>query len=95
MQNSISTPIRRVRSFRQVTKHIQWKGRANRRSLMKEKQDYPTLETDKATDLGYAILSVPKDVTQQEKIKRLSLLVDTVMDVEGSDVLCMVMWVPR
>jgi hypothetical protein len=82
---------RRLRSFKDVTKHI---GRKGERSVVKESQDYSVLQPQKVTDLNYFVISVPRNISYDEKLQRLSLLADKVTDVEGSDVICMVMWVP-
>jgi hypothetical protein len=39
-------------------------------------------------------MTIPKDCTYEEKIDRLAEVADTILQVEGSDVMCFSMWVP-
>jgi hypothetical protein len=94
MTNLKPTPRRRLRSFGSLTKHID---KRELRPVIEETQPQRSVsatQTDKTMNLGYLIMSVPKDLTYQEKIERLSEVADTVTAVEGSDVMVFSMWVP-
>ena len=88
-QQSTTPPRRRLRRFRDFIGH-----QKRHKSGLKETQDYSDLQTDETTDLDYFVMSVPKNISYQEKMQRLSALADKVADVDGSDVICMAMWVP-
>ncbi len=90
------TPRRKLRSFKEVTKHVgidrQLRRLAEAMDLTKSRQN--SAVSDETTTLSYFIMSIPKDRTYEEKIDRLSEIADTILEVEGSDVLCISMWVP-
>jgi hypothetical protein len=44
--------------------------------------------------LNYFVMSVPKNLSRNEKIQRIGILANKVTDVEESDVICMAMWIP-
>jgi hypothetical protein len=89
-------PRRRLRSFREVTKHVgidrQLRRLAEALDLTKSRQK--SAVSDETATLSYFIISIPKDCTYAEKIDRLSDVADAILDVEGSDVMCFSMWVP-
>jgi len=84
---------RKLKPFREVTKHVGFdrhvRHLAEALDLTKPRQN--SAET---TNLSYFIMSIPKDGTYEEKIDRLTEVADTILDVEGSDVMCFSMWVP-
>jgi len=88
-----TSPRRRLRPFREVTKHVgldrQVRRLAESLDLTKSRQD--SAET---TTLSYFIMSIPKNCTSDEKLDRLSEVADIVTAVEGSDVMIFSMWVP-
>ncbi len=87
---------RRLRSFREVTKHVgidrQLRRLAEALDLTQSRQN--SAVSDETTTLTYFIMSIPKDCTYEEKIDRLSEIADKVLAVEGSDAICLSMWVP-
>jgi hypothetical protein len=89
-------PRRKLKSFKEVTKHVgverQLRRLAEALDLTKSRQN--SAVSDQSTTLSYFIMSIPKDCTYEEKIDRLSEVADTILEVEGSDVLCFSMWVP-
>jgi len=93
MDTTSSTPHRRLRSFRDVAKHI-GNGRPKQRKMMQEAQDYAVLQTDTFSDLNYFVLSLPKSLSFDEKVKRIAILANKVTDVEESDAICMAIWIP-
>ena len=94
MQNI--APRRRLKSFKEVTKHVgverQIRRLAEAMDLTKPRRN--STVSDETTTLTYFIMSIRKDCTYEEKIDRLSEIADTVLAVEGSDVICFSMWVP-
>ncbi len=94
MQNI--APRRKLKSFKEVTKHVgvdrQIRRLAEALDLTKSRQN--SAVSDETTTLSYFIMSIPKDCTYAEKIDRLSEIADTILDVEGTDVMCFSMWVP-
>jgi hypothetical protein len=89
-------PRRKLKPFREVTKHVgierQIRCLAESLDLTKSRQD--SAVSDEATTLSYFIMSIPKDCAAEDRADRLSELVDTILDVEGSDVMVFSMWVP-
>ncbi len=89
-------PRRKLKSFKEVTKHVgidrQLRRLAEALDLTKPRQDGAV--SDETTTISYFIMSIPKDCTYEEKIDRLSEVADTILAVEGSDVMCFSMWVP-
>jgi len=87
---------RKLKSFKEVTKHVgidrQLRRLAEALDLTKSRQN--SAVSDETTTLSYFIMSIFKDCTYEEKIDRLSEIADTILGVEGSDVLCFSMWVP-
>jgi hypothetical protein len=67
---------------------VLWVG-ASREALELTKSHQNSAET---TNLSYFIMSIPKDGTYEEKIDRLADVAETLLDVEGSDVMCFSMW---
>jgi hypothetical protein len=90
-------PRQKLKPFREVTKHVgldrQVRRLAEALDLTKSRQN--SAVSDETTTLSYFITSIPKDCTYEEKIDRLSEVADTILDVEGSDVMCFSMWVPN
>jgi hypothetical protein len=95
METTTAMPRRKLRSFHDLTKSIGDRQRPKQRKEMREAQDYAVLQTDITSDLNYFVLSLPKNLPDEEKMQRLSLLAaDKVMDSEGSDIICMAIWEP-
>jgi len=46
-----------------------------------------------STDLSFAFISVPQHLDDETKMDRLSMLSDTILSVENSDVLVLALWV--
>jgi hypothetical protein len=91
----ISTPPRRrLKSVQEVAGNIGRRRCSTQQSLRQESQDYSVLQTDETTDLNYFVMSLPKDLSFDEKVKRIAILANKVTDVEESDVICMALWVP-
>ena len=94
MQNI--APRRRLKPFKEVTKHVgidrQVRRLAEALDLTKSRKD--SAVSDETTTLSYFIMSIPKDCTYDEKIDVLSEIADAILEVEGSDVPCISMWVP-
>ncbi len=94
MQNI--APRRKLKSFNEITKHVGVKHQVRRLAealdLTKSRQN--SAVSDETTTLSYFIMSIPKDCTYEEKIDRLSEIADTILAVEGTDVMCFSMWVP-
>ncbi len=90
------TRPRRLRPFREVTKHVgidrQVRRLVEALDLTKSRKDSAVF--DETTTLSYFIMSIPKDCTYDEKIDVLSEIADAILEVEGSDGLCISMWVP-
>jgi hypothetical protein len=87
MQTSISTPKRRLRSYREVVGNIRHQ-RSRKRLALREASD----QAD-ATDLQYFVTGLPKDASQNEKNDRLTELADTITHITGSDVFVISMWI--
>jgi hypothetical protein len=91
-----TAPRRRLKKFTEVTKHVGVERRVRRlaEALDLTKSRHNSAVSDEATTLSYFIMSIPKDGTYEEKIDRLTEIADTILDVEGSDVMVFSMWVP-
>jgi hypothetical protein len=89
-------PRRKLKPFKEVTKHVGLERQIRRlaEALDLTKSRHNSAVSDETTTLSYFIMSIPKDCTYAEKMDRLSEVADTILDVEGSDVLCFSMWVP-
>ena len=89
-------PRPRLKPFKEVTRHVgvdrQIRRLAEALDLTKPHKNSGV--SDETTTLSYFIMSIPKDCTYEEKMDRLSEVVDTILAVEGSDVMCFSMWVP-
>jgi hypothetical protein len=87
---------RKLQPFREVTKRIgldrQLRRLAEALDLTKSRHD--SAVPDEITTLRYFIMSIPKDCAAEDRADRLSELVDTILAVEGSDVMVFSMWVP-
>ncbi len=85
-----TAPRRRLRSSRDVTKHV---GIDRQLRRLAESLNLPEAQNPKV-DLNYFTLSLPMGLSDEEKSTRLSEMVDTVTAVgEGSDVILLAMWV--
>lgn len=62
--------------------------------VIKEAKNYSIVQSDETTELSYLVLSVPKNLSYDEKMRRLALLADKVTGVEDSDAICIAAWVP-
>ena len=91
-----TAPRRKLKPFREVTKHVGVDRHVRRlaEALDLTKPRQKSAVSDEPTTLSYFITSIPKDCTYEEKIDRLSEVADTILQVEGSDVMCFSMWVP-
>jgi hypothetical protein len=78
---------RTLRSFRDVTGHVGRK-RATRH-LRLEADNQP----DEVTDVQYCVTGLPRDITRDEKLARLSELAETITNIENSDVFVISMWI--
>jgi hypothetical protein len=67
---------------------------SKRRSVIKEAKNYSIVQSDETTELSYLVLSVPKNLSYDEKMRRLALLADKVTGLEDSDAICIAAWVP-
>jgi hypothetical protein len=94
METTTAMTRHKMRSFHDVTKHIGETRRPKQQKVMQEAQDYAVLQTDETSDLNYFVMSVPKNLSRNEKIQRIAILANKVTDVEESDVICMAMWIP-
>jgi hypothetical protein len=88
MQISDITPRRRLRSYREVTKHVKWQPRHRRRTLGEENGDKTAV-----TDVQYHVTVLPKDASQNEKNDRLAELADIITNIKESDVFVISMWI--
>ena len=87
-----TAPHRRLRSFRDVTKHIGIDRTVRR--LAEEMDLTGPRSDDPKVDLNYFTISIPMRLSDEEKMERLSEMVDTVTAVgEGSDVMILGMWI--
>ena len=82
-------PSRKLKSFREVTKHVgvNWNIRRLAESLNLAETQNPKV------DLNYCTLSIPMRLSDEEKMERLSEVVDTVMAIQNSDVTLLGIWV--
>ena len=78
---------RRLRSFRDVTGQDGPKRPA--RHLRLESDNQP----DEITDVQYFVTGLPKDMTRDDKLDRLSELADTITKIDSSDVMVISMWI--
>ncbi len=63
------------------------------RRLAEEMDLTKSRSNDPNVDLNYFTLSIPKRLSDEEKMETLSELVDTVQAIEGSDVVLLGMWI--
>ena len=82
-------PRRRLRSFREVTKHV---GIDRQLRRLAESLNLPEAQNPKV-DLNYFTLSIPMRLSDNEKSERLSEMVDTVSAIEDSDVIVLGIWI--
>ena len=82
-------PRRRLKPFREVTKHVGVRHQIRR---LAESLNLPDAQNPKA-DLNYFALSIPMRFSDEEKQERLADMVDTISEIEGSDVILLAMWV--
>ena len=78
---------RRLRSFRDVTGQVGRKRPPRHLRLGGENQ------LDEVTDVQYCVTGLPKDITRDEKLARLSELAETITNIENSDVFVISMWI--
>jgi hypothetical protein len=88
MQISDITPRRRLRSYREVTKHVKWQPRHRRRTFGEENGDKTAV-----TDVQYYVTVLPKDASQTDKSNRIAELADTITNIKESDVFVISMWI--
>jgi hypothetical protein len=72
-----ATPRRKLRPFCEVVGHIRDKGRKTRK-----------LTNDKSND-EYFVITLSKNLSYDEKLRRLFRLSEKVAAIEGRDVTCM------
>jgi hypothetical protein len=91
-----TSPRRRLRKFREVTKHVELDRQIRRLAEAMHLTEFRqnSAVSDEIPNLSYFIMSIPKDCTAEEKFDRLSEVADVVTAVEGSDVMVFSMWVP-
>jgi hypothetical protein len=86
MQPSISTPKRRLRSYRDVIGNVRYQRPRTHRAL-READNQP----DAVTDLRYFVTGLPKDASQSEKSKLLEELANAIGNIDTSDVFVIAM----
>jgi hypothetical protein len=87
-------PRRRLRSFREVTKHIGLERQVGRLAeAMNLTESRRNGEANPKVDLNYFTVSIPMVLSEEEKNERLSDLVETVTAIDGSDVILVGIWV--
>jgi hypothetical protein len=87
-------PRRRLRSFREVTKHIGLERQVGRLAeAMNLTESRRNGEANPKVDLNYFTVSIPMVRSEEEKNERLSDLVETVTAIDGSDVILVGIWV--
>jgi hypothetical protein len=84
-----TAPRRRLKSFKEVTKHVGVKHQVRR---LAESLDFVEAQNPKV-DLNYFTLSIPRHLWDEEKMEAVSELVDTVQAIEDSDVILLGMWI--
>jgi hypothetical protein len=87
MPTSISTPKRRLRSYRDVVGNIRYQPRKH--LTVREADNQP----DAVTDLRYFVTGLPKDASQSEKSKLLEELANSIGNIDSSDVFVISMWI--
>ena len=80
---------RKLKSFREVTKHVDVDRKIRR---LAEALDLKASNPN--VDLNYFTIAVPMRLSDQEKLERLSEMVDTVTAIQNSDVFLLAMWIP-
>jgi hypothetical protein len=81
----MQTPKRRLRPYREVVRDAKFR----RRLSLREADN----QSDVTDNLRYYVTALPKDVTQSEKMARLSELADIITNVENSDVCLIAVWI--
>ena len=84
-----TAPRRRLESFKDVTKHVGVQRQIRR---LAESLNLPEAQNPKV-NLNYFTSSIPTRLSDEEKMERLSELVDTTQAIEGSDVVLLGMWI--
>jgi hypothetical protein len=87
MQTSISTPKRRLRSYRDAVGNIRYRPR--RHLTLRESSNQP----DAATDLRYFVTGLRKDASQSERSRLLEELANAIGNIDSSDVFVISMWI--
>ena len=82
-------PRRRLRPFKEVTKHVGVKHQVRRLAEALDLTDAQTLRWI----WNYFTLSIPRHLWDEEKMEAVSELVDTVQAIEDSDVILLGMWI--
>ena len=88
---------RRLRRFADVTgSHTRSRYRALTEAKLRAKirEDDPAVQTDKAVDLKFGMMALKMNLPYDERAQRLSEFADTLLSVEGSDVMLVALWVP-
>jgi len=82
-------PRRRLKSFKEVMKNV---GVDHKVRRLAEALDFIEAQNPKV-DLNYFTMSIPRHLSDQEKMERLSEVVDTITAIEDSDVILLGMWI--
>jgi hypothetical protein len=85
------TPRRRLKPFKEVTKHVEIDQTVRR--LAEEMDLTQSCSNDPKVALNYFTVSIPIRLSDEEKLERLSEILDTVSAIEDSDVILLGMWV--
>ena len=88
MPTTISTPKRRLRSYRDVVGNFRYQRPRKHRAFHEADN-----QADAATDLQYFVTGLPKDASQSEKNDRIAELADRITNIKESDVFVISMWI--
>jgi hypothetical protein len=87
MQPSISTPKRRLRSYRDVVGNTRYRPRKH--LTLREADN----QADSITDVQYHVTALPKDASQSEKSKLIEELANAIGNIGTSDVFVISIWI--
>ncbi len=88
---------RRLRKFADVTaSHPRSRYRALTEAKLRAeiREDDPAVQTDQGIDLSFGMMALKMNLSYDERAQRLSEFADTLLSVEGSDVMIVALWVP-
>ncbi len=86
-----TAPRRKLKPFKEVTKHVGIDRQVRR--LAEEMDLTGSRSNNPKVDMNYFTLFVPMRISDEEKLERLSDVVDTITAIEDSDVILLGMWV--